>query len=148
MKPVFDRLLLLTQLIVAAAMTGIIWLVQIVIYPSYLDVGPSEFPAYHERYTVGISSIVGPLMILEAALTLVALVRFWRSPLRWILVASAIPVGVLWLVTFAVQVPQHDSLAFAWSETVILDLIAGNWIRTVLWSLRLALLGLILVRVR
>ena len=46
-----EQLLLQSQLILAAAMTGIIWLVQFVTYPQFLNVGGSEFDVYHKHHT-------------------------------------------------------------------------------------------------
>jgi hypothetical protein len=135
-----DTLLIRTQLVVTAAMTGIIWMVQCVAYPQFLDVGADAFPAFHSHYTAGITPIVVPLMILELGLALASAWRFRRSALRLAMFAGALLAGALWLTTGLVQVPQHEALAGGWSEPVIRSLIAGNWIRTILWSVRLGIL--------
>jgi hypothetical protein len=46
----------------------------------------------------------------------------------------------IWICTFAVQVPLHHRLAQGFDRAVIEVLIHGNWIRTILWSLRAGLM--------
>lgn len=43
MKLATDTLLIQVQVIVTAAMTGIIWMVQCVTYPQFLDMGVADF---------------------------------------------------------------------------------------------------------
>jgi hypothetical protein len=52
----------------------------------------------------------------------------------------------LWLSTFLIQVPLHETLSSEWSEETIRELIHSNWIRTTLWTLRLAYLIAIVLR--
>jgi hypothetical protein len=58
--------ILVVQVVTTWAMTGIIWFVQLVQYPSFAQVDAASFPAFHERHSAAISIIVAPLMILEA----------------------------------------------------------------------------------
>lgn len=148
MKLNTDTLLIQAQVVVTAAMTGIIWMVQIVTYPQFLDVAAADFVALHGHYTNAITLVVAPLMILELGLAVASAWHFRASSLRRQMFAGAMLAAGLWLVTFLVQVPQHEVLSRGWSEPVIRDLIAGNWVRTMLWSVRLALLFHIAARTR
>ena len=141
-----DHFLLLALLLVTAAMTGVIWMVQLVTYPQFLDVPSASFPEFHGRYTKRITLIVMPLMLLELGLSLFAAWHFRETDLRWLLFAGASLTVALWLITFLVQVPQHEMLSSGFSEPVIRALIAGNWMRTVLWTVRSALVGWALLR--
>ena len=137
-----ERLLILLQLVIAAAMTGIIWMVQCVTYPQFLLVGADGFVEFHESYTARMGPVVAPLMIAELGLALFTVWHFRTKSAReqrlfWI--GAAFVLG-LWGATFLLQVPLHEELSAGWTECVIRDLVAGNWIRTFLWSLRLALL--------
>lgn len=134
------RGLLLAQAFVAAAMTGVIWQVQLVTYPQFLRVGPVEFPAYHAAHTTGIGALVAPLMLAELGLSLAALWFCRNGPLRNPMRVGAALVLALWATTWLWQVPLHGRLETAWSEPVIRELIAGNWLRTLLWTARAALL--------
>ncbi len=136
MKSYLGWALLLAQCFVTAAMTGMVWLVQVLVYPQFLQVSPPEFLAYHAEHSGRIGVVVAPLMILELGLALGSAWYFWRSPIRVPMVAGALLVAAIWLVTFLVQVPVHRALSREWSDTVIEELIAGNWARTGLWSAR------------
>ena len=48
-------------------------------------------------------------------------------------------VGAIWLSTFALQVPCHARLGRGFSLGAWRLLVRSNWVRTVLWSARLAL---------
>jgi len=138
--------LLVAQAFVAAAMTGVIWQVQLVTYPQFLNVGPAEFPAYHAAHTTGIGALVAPLMLAELGLALAALWLCRTGPLRNSMRVGAALVLALWATTWLWQVPLHARLEQGRSEAVIRELIAGNWLRTLLWTARAALLGGLLAR--
>jgi hypothetical protein len=61
------------------------------------------------------------------------------------LAAGAALLGAIWLSTFALQVPRHGALCHGFDADVHRGLVRSNWLRTVAWSLRsalvLALLG-------
>ena len=54
-------------------------------------------------------------------------------------IAGAALVGAIWLSTFAVQVPCHARLASGFSPAAWRLLVRSNWLRTGMWSARLAL---------
>lgn len=139
--------LLVAQALVAAAMTGVIWQVQLVTYPQFLNVGAAEFPAYHAAHTRSIGLVVAPLMLAELALALAALWWCRTGPLRSSMRFGAGLVLALWATTWLWQVPLHARLESEGRlEPVIRELIAGNWLRTLLWSARAALLGTLVGR--
>ena len=77
-------------------------------------------------------------MLLEAmaAILLVALVpqgQVIGMPMRWI---GLLILGLIWVSTFAVQVPLHGKLAKGFDRAVWCRLVATNWLRTVAWTLR------------
>jgi hypothetical protein len=46
----------------------------------------------------------------------------------------------IWLSTFALQVPAHEKLILKKDDQQIQKLVKTNWIRTILWSLKLVIL--------
>jgi len=128
-------LTLLVQLVSATLMTGVIWYVQVVTYPQFLNIGESSFRAYHENYSLRVSLIVIPPMLLELVASLLGVVLFWSSPeLRgWMVVGAVVTVSV-WLCTFVIQVPLHTQLSNGFSEAAVKSLVRTNWIRTTLWT--------------
>lgn len=115
-------------------MTGVIWLVQIVQYPAFGRVGETEFCNFHGHHCRSIGAVVGPLMLLEL-LTAVLLAAqgdpawFWRVMLGMLL--------LIWLSTALWQGPLHRRLLREGPRPALVRaLVRGNWLRTVLWTLR------------
>lgn len=122
-------------------MTGIIWFVQLVQYPSFARVDPISFPAFHDHHSSAISILVGPLMIIEA----VSAVAFLWTPLR-VQTAGQIWLGIgliaiIWASTFLLQVPAHNRLGEGFDQATWRMLVNSNWLRTLAWSARAALVS-------
>lgn len=132
--------LLLIQFTATALMTGIIWFVQIVHYPLFGSVPAESFTRYEQSHTVRTGAVVAPLMLLELATA--ASLPLLRTPVAFTPTYSAALgcLAVIWASTFLIQVPLHGVLEKRHDEAAIRRLVATNWIRTLLWSLRLGLL--------
>lgn len=141
MATLSDTALLLVQLMLGSALTGIIWLVQVAIYPQFLNVGVAEFSRYHFRHMLGIALIIVPLMFLEMGLACLAVWQFRQSSIAGLTLAAALMTVGVWLSTVFIQAPLHLALERKRSESTIRKLTRTNWIRTVLWSVRLVLLS-------
>jgi hypothetical protein len=116
-------------------MTGMIWSMQVLEYPLFVLVGPKEFPAYHQRHNRGLPVFV-ILPSLAALVSAVVLIftRPARLPLWSTIVVAAIDLAVV-AVTAAREAPLHGKLdRDGYSESVIRQLVQGNWIRTILWT--------------
>lgn len=138
--------LLMVQLIATCAMFGVIWFVQLVTYPQFEAISSVDFPSYHSDYSRRITWLVGPLMILELATSIGCVWLLWNSPLRWLAITGLILVLLLWATTALLQVPQHEKLSYGKDEEVIAALVAGNWIRVALWTARIPVVSLLLIR--
>ena len=57
---------LLAHVAATAAMTGLIWFVQLVHYPLFARVGVADFTAYEREHVRRTGLLVAPLMLLEA----------------------------------------------------------------------------------
>ncbi|MCX6932392.1 MAG: hypothetical protein NTZ29_06820 [Verrucomicrobia bacterium] len=123
----------LIHLAVTWALIGLIWLVQVVIYPQFGAVGRLEFGAYHADYTRRISWIVGPLMSAELGSAAWLLWAGERS--GWFLISLGL-IGVNWLSTAIVQVPLHRRLEQGFEAGVHGRLVSTNWVRTGAWTAR------------
>lgn len=121
-------------------MTGLIWLVQVVQYPLFARVGAEAFPAYHAGHASLITLVVGPAMLVEAATAGWLLLALGAGPRGWVWWVGAGLVGVIWLSTALLQVPAHGALAAGFDPEVHTRLVQTNWIRTLGWSARAALL--------
>ncbi|MBB5036860.1 hypothetical protein [Prosthecobacter dejongeii] len=125
------------------ALIGLIWHVQIVQYPLFLDVGREAFSRYHCGHCLRIAFVVVPLMLLEVASAIGVL---WLGERASLFLFSLPWIAMVWLATFLIQVPIHDQLTeFGWSESVIQKLVRTNWLRTVAWTVRGLLLAWIFI---
>lgn len=142
------RLVLLAQIGSTLYMVGLVWFVQLVHYPLFGGVGEEGFARYeaeHQRLTTW---AVGPAMLVELV---TAIALFWWRPAGvplWMVIAGVALVGVVWLSTWLLQVPQHRALQSGFNAEAHRVLVVTNWVRTVAWSLRgvlvLAMVGAIM----
>ncbi len=118
---------------VAAALGGLIWTIQVVHYPLFALVGQESWLRYEAEHQRRITRVVAPLMVANVALA-VALVVQRGEPLAW--ANAALAVG-LFAVTGAVYAPLHGELARAFAPERIRDLVRLNWLRTAGWTVQL-----------
>lgn len=133
--------LFIAQLISCAILTGLIWTIQCVHYPSFKYIPDNEFKNFHNFHSQRITWIVMPVMLVEltSAGFLVAL-KPDSVPL-WLNLAGVV---LIWLFTFFLSMPIHGQLSQARNSKTVERLIATNWYRTLLWSFRLILLIFVL----
>lgn len=126
---------LVASQICAAYMCGVIWLIQLIHYPSFVSVEPSQFANFHHRHSAVMGVLVGPVMIVEllAGLWLVS------QHAHVVSLANVVIVLLLWIFTFFVSVPLHNQLSAGFDLKVIHQLVLTNWPRTFLWTAKLAL---------
>lgn len=131
-----------THLAVTWMLVGLIWVVQILVYPQFRRVAPAEFRDYHFAHCFRIGLIVGPLLFVEAA-TAAWLLYAGRQAQPFILSTVLIP--LIWLTTAIFQAPIHTRLGRSFDAPLIRRLILTNWIRTLAWTARGILVSLTLL---
>ena len=119
-------------------MTGVIWVIQLVHYPSFLYIEKSKFSYFEIFHSKQISKVVIPLMLLE--LLTAALLIYIKTHSNKLMVANFLLLTATWLVTFFFSARYHKKLVDGFSEAYILKLIKTNWLRTILWSIRSSIL--------
>lgn len=132
---------ILLHLFATLGMIGVIWTVQLVIYPLFNQTGGDSFKGYHSRYMNRITWIVGPLMLIELITAFLLCYLFWISGYRSVLITNALLVIFIWLVTAILQVPAHQELERNYSAEGVDTLVRGNWVRTIIWTARIPLLA-------
>ncbi len=141
-----ERGLLAADFIGALLMTAVIWFVQLVQYPMFARIGPGEFAAYSQEYQQRISWIVVGPMLLEVAATLAIAAVAPRQFQSLLFCAAAILLAVVWASTFFWQVPLHEKLLRGYDLPTIQELVRSNWIRTIAWTGRAIVLGILIWR--
>eukprot|EP01047_Picozoa_sp_COSAG01_P002070 COSAG01_NODE_52_length_31456_cov_125.226648_28_plen_139_part_00 len=118
-------------------MTSLIYLIQWVHYPSFHYIDPSKSLNYAKFHQSRISLIVLPIMTVELFSLLYLLKQNTQST---IYILATILLVIIWLSTFLLQVPCHQQLLKTHDLKSINKLILTNWIRTIAWSIKTALL--------
>ena len=122
----------LIRLLIDFGFVILIWTVQLVIYPSFAYYSPSNLFKWHRLYTLRVTFIVLPLMFSQLV---IAMVQLWNFQ-NWYTIGSSVLILVLWLLTFMVFVPLHQSIDKGDpKDNVCQKLVSKNWMRTVLWSI-------------
>jgi hypothetical protein len=134
-----ESIVVYAHLVATAIMVGVIWVVQLVVYPDFARVERARFSDYHRGYSHRMGLIVGPAMLIELASAILLLYLF-RGAMNLFLVLNLLTLALIWLSTAFVQVPCHNQLGKAFEDRAHRKLVATNWIRTALWSARLLVL--------
>jgi len=109
----------------------LIWVVQLIIYPSFKTKPEETFVQWHSNYSRRISYVVIPLMLGQVICTAVLLFRNTSS----INLLSAALVAGAWLSTFFLAVPLHRKFASGvYEQSDFNRLCRRNWIRTIIWT--------------
>ena len=121
----------LARLLIDFGFVVLIWAVQLVIYPSFGFYSRENLYKWHRSYTIRVTFIVLPLMFSQLVL---AVIQLWQTQ-NWYTILSAIVILMLWLLTFLIFVPLHQSIDNNVPiENVCNKLVYKNWMRTLLWT--------------
>ena len=133
-----NNFVLLGHLIFTSIMTGVIWVIQIVHYPSFHFIEKELYTAFQKFHMNKISIIVIPIMLAELITGMMLFLdKSSKSPF---LIVSFVILVLIWLITGVFFTKAHNELMTGYQELVVNQLVAINWIRTLLWTLRLLLL--------
>ncbi|WP_339840322.1 hypothetical protein [uncultured Maribacter sp.] len=120
------------RLICDSGLLVLIWIVQLIIYPSFSYYKHEDLYHWHETYIKRIAIIVIPLMFGQLIAT--GLQVYYNQDFYTL--ASALLVIGVWVITFTVFVPLHKNISNKNSVQLSIEkLKLHNWLRTILWSL-------------
>jgi len=109
----------------------LIWLVQLVVYPSFRYFRPKDLLNFHKVYTTRVAIVVMPLMVGQLLIYTYHLVTQHS-------IFNIIGLGLValtWTSTFFQFVPLHKKISDEnSSETTLIKLIKLNWLRTFIWT--------------
>jgi hypothetical protein len=117
-------------------MTGLIWTIQLVHYPTFHYINLGTYTTFHEFHMKRISIIVVPVMTLELLTGLLLVVL---NPERLNLI-NIVFLILIWISTAVLSVPSHANLEKSYSFNEVTKLVKTNWPRTLFWTLRTAIL--------
>ena len=121
------------------AMFGLMWAVQVVVYPQFRNVAPADFADYAgvhgTRITMALALLAPAEIIFAAWLWLDTPAGISRTAT---FVAGAL-LAIGWISTALWFGPLHGKFQGAYDLDRINLLISTNWLRTILWTARAAL---------
>lgn len=120
------------RLLVSFGLLILIWMVQLIVYPSFRFMSSTQLIAWHTKYTPRITAVVAPLMLAQLGISLLYIYTE-------IDLANAFHLALVisvWIITFGIFIPIHDKIQKGLGEDAMLKkLVELNWIRTVIWSI-------------
>ena len=128
----------LVHLIMTAMMVSIIWLVQILHYPTFLYIDIDRYTEFQNFHMKNISYLIIPLMLLEFLTGFLLL--FFVDEIDFYFSISFGLLVLIWLITALFFSKYHSALSNNYERGIILKLIRLNWVRTFFWTARLGLL--------
>jgi hypothetical protein len=133
-----ERCWLVVHLVAVAALAGIGWVVQCVVYPAFALVGQPEWAAYHARHTRAITFVVGLPWAGQGISTAALLLRPGHLVVHLVHLVLAALALVTVVSTIAVAVPAHNRLAALDpgidSSRTLAVLLRANLVRTLAWT--------------
>ncbi len=121
----------LTRLLVDFGLVVLIWMIQLVVYPSFRFFQKEDLMRWHGKYTSALAVIVIPLMFLQLGLSIYDLIGVFSvfNTLSFAIIIA------LWFSTFLQFVPMHGAISDGIAnEKLLYSLVKKNWLRTFLWS--------------
>ena len=129
-----EQNILAMHLLMASIMVGVIWVIQLVHYPSFRFTDKEKYVSFQIFHMRNISFIVMPVMILEFLSGLVLVL--YNNNHESLLMVSFFLLLIIWLVTALFFAQIHQKLSKGYDETLVTKLVSLNWIRTLLWTVR------------
>ena len=143
----WPTVILLANAVSTLFMVGLIWMVQIVHYPLFDDIGQENYVRFQRRHQSNITYIVAPTMLIELATAVLLAVYPVVGVDKSLVYSGLLLVVLVWISTALIQVPCHERLVKGFDPAAYQWLVNSNWIRTVAWSARGALVTMMLFRV-
>ena len=132
--------MLIIHLIATSVMVGVIWVIQLVHYPSFHFIELKQYTAFQRFHMSRISYVVIPAMLTELITLILIIISL--DQVGPIILASALLLIVIWLMTAVFFSGVHQKLTLGYEQTVVNKLVKLNWGRTLLWTLRLLLISI------
>ncbi|MBC6366229.1 hypothetical protein DDT91_05440 [Algoriphagus sp. AK58] len=83
----------------------LVWLVQVIIYPSFDQIAKEKLNTWHRLYTQKILYFVGPMMFVQSGMIA------WQilgDPLIYL--ADGLLLAGIWINTFLIAIPIHEAI--------------------------------------
>lgn len=118
-------------------MVGVIWAVQLVIYPQFRSVSPADGAQYVADHSTRIVTVLAVFAPIEVLLALLVWLRTPGEVSATLAFVAGALLAAAWVSTAVWFAPLHGRLQdTAMDPSLVTQLIHTNWVRTVLWTAR------------
>ena len=122
----------LLRLLFDLGLVVLIWMVQLIIYPSFKRYSKDNLEQWHKIYVQRIAIIVVPLMLGQLIISIYQLYKVHSA----YTIGSLLAIIFLWGFTFTHFAPIHRQISNnLYSPDLLYTLQKRNWLRTLLWTL-------------
>jgi hypothetical protein len=128
-----QELIFLVNTFASFFLTGLIWTVQLVHYPSFRFISNDNYQDFQNHHVNSIDKIVIPVMVAEIT---TSFGLFWVDGFLSLNAFGFYLVLLIWVSTGIFSVPAHSKLEDGKNDKAINQLVSTNWIRTVLWTIK------------
>ena len=130
--------MLVIHLIATSIIVGVIWVIQLVHYPSFHFIELKQYTTFQRFHMSRISFVVIPAMLTELFTLILFIIS--TDPIDTLVTVSGLLLVLIWLMTAVFFSGVHQKLTLGYDKTVVDKLVKLNWGRTLLWTLRLLLI--------
>ena len=122
----------ITRLLLDFGLCILIWMVQLIVYPSFLFFSDNNLLTWHKTYTKAIALIVTPLMLGQLGIVIYQIFLIQNA----YTFTSIVLVVFLWGITLLKFAPLHQQISEGNTHLQVLKkLVQMNWMRTIVWTL-------------
>tara|TARA_B110000444_G_scaffold212292_1_gene208546 strand:+ start:258 stop:680 length:423 start_codon:yes stop_codon:yes gene_type:complete len=126
----------ITRLVIDVGLLVLTWMIQLIVYPSFLFYRANELVKWHKTYTKAIALIVIPLMLGQFSIAIYQVFLVQNT----FTITSIVLVVFLWGITLLKFAPIHQQISEGKSHIQLLKkLVQNNWIRTIIWTILFAM---------
>ena len=126
----------ITRLVLDVGLLVLTWMIQLIVYPSFLFYTAKELVTWHKIYTKAIALIVIPLMLGQLGITIYQVFLVQNT----FTFTSIVLVVFLWGITLLKFAPMHQQISEGNTQIQLLKkLVQNNWIRTIIWNILCAM---------
>ena len=140
LDPDFQQLALQLHVFSTLFMTGVIWFMQVIYYPSFRILDTDRISQATQLYRQRAAWVIMPVMLVEMSTGILLMSSSWVTQYGKSLVANLAILFLIWGITLVKMSPLHSRLSSEMEEGTIQSLISTNGLRTVLWTARSILL--------
>ena len=118
-------------LLVDFGLVVLIWMIQLLVYPSFLYYTKSNLMKWHSSYTPRITTVVAPLMLAQITL---ATFTLWQE-INALSIVYNVLIYSTWIITFHTFIPIHKKIQEGnFSQATLTNLVKLNGYRTAIWT--------------